>query len=206
MKEEGKSKINFTIKPDWVSWEAVMECFRQAHQVNNDKGLIMPSQYMTARELEEDMKDGVCFVALNGEQVVGTASVQIIKRKQWWNIGKRVAYLCHAGIIKEYQGSAVSLKLYRMRDKYIKDAGLELSQLHTAEFNDTVINLNKMRGYKLVQYAPTGRGAKYYSVTLARWENGCPYPDWIVRFMYYLSMFIAKTFFTAEYKFRFWFH
>ena len=204
--EKSKSDLVFTIKPDWVSWEAVMGCFRQAHQVNNDKGLIMPSQFMTPKELEDDMKGGICFVALKDKQVVGTASVQVIKRKQWWNIGKKVGYLCHAGIIKEYQGSVVFMKLYRMRDMYIRDAGLEISQLHTAEYNDTVINMNKMRGYKLVQYAPTGKGAKYYSVTLARWEKGCPYPDWFVKSMYYLSMFVAKTFFTTEYKFRFWFH
>lgn len=204
--DNNSEKLEFTVKPDWVSWADIMECFRQAHQVNNDRGLFMPSQLMTAEELEKDMKDGVCFVALKGKQVVGTTSVKIIQRKQWWNIGKKVGYCCHAGIIKEYQGSVVFMRLYRMRDKYIKDAGLKIMQLHTAEFNNTVINLNKMRGFKLVQYAPTGKYAKYYSVTLVKWLDGCPYPDWFVKFMYNLSKVVAKTFFTSEYKFRFCFH
>lgn len=204
--ERSKSDLVFTTKPDWVSWKDVMGCFSHAHEVNNEKGLVMPSQFMTPEELEEDMKGGTCFVALKDKQVIGTASVKIIKRKQWWNIGKKVGYLCHAGIIKEYQGSIVFLTLYKMRDKFVKEQRLPITQLHTSEYNDTVIKLNEMRGYKLVQYAPTGKDAKYYSVTLARWENGCPYPDWVVKFMYYLSMVVAKTFFTSEYKFRFWFH
>ena len=80
--EKRKSDLVFTVKPDWVSWKDVMGCFSQAHEVNNEKGFIMPSQFMTPEELEEDMKNGVCFVALKGKQVVGTVSVKIIKRNQ----------------------------------------------------------------------------------------------------------------------------
>lgn len=201
-----EDKLIFTIKPEWVSWDAVMDCFRQSHEVNNQHGFNMVSQYMTAEELQEDMNNGVCFVALKGKQVVGTASVKFISRNKWWCIGKKVAYLCHAGIIPEYQGTAVFLRLYKMRDNYIKESGVKISQLHTAEYNQTVIKLNRIRGFKCVQYAPTAKGAKYYSVTLVKWENGCPYSDRFVHFMFYLSKFVARAFWTPEYKFRFWFN
>ena len=74
------------------------------------------------------------------------------------------------------------------------------------EYNDTVIKLNMMRGFKRVQYSPTCKGATYYTVTLVRWEGGCPYSEWFVKFMYNMSKFVARTFWTYEYKFRFWYN
>ena len=201
-----EDSLTFMIKPEWVSWDAVMDCYRQSHEVNNQHGFKMMAQNMTAAELQEDMRNGICFVALKGKQVVGTASVKFVKFKKWWCIGKKVAYLCHAGIIREYQGSAIFLSLYKMRDIFIKKSGVKISQLRTSEYNDTVIKLNMMRGFKRVQYSPTCKGATYYTVTLVRWEGGCPYSEWFVKFMYNMSKFVARTFWTYEYKFRFWYN
>ena len=204
--ETKDDNLIFTIKPDWVSWEAVVDCYRQSHEVNNQHGFKMMAQYMTAEELQDDMRDGVCFVALKGNNIIGTASVKYERFNKWWCIGRKVAYLCHAGIISDYQGSAVFWGLYKIRDKYIKESGVKISQLRTSEYNDTVIKLNMMRGFKCVQYSPTCKGADYYTVTMVRWEGGCPYSERFVKFMYNLSKFVAKTFWTSEYKFKYWYN
>ena len=194
------SDIQYMEKPDWVSWEEVIACIRAADTVNHKKGLHMHIAEVEPDEMKEDLKDGKCFVAVCGDKVVGTASYKIRTLRKLYRWGK-VIYYSYDGIRPEYQGTEVYFHLADLREKYIKETGIRVYQIHTAENNKIVIKMNLIYGYKLVLFRPNFGGLNYYSVTMVKWEDGCPFPDWFVNFMFKFSKFFFKTFFTTDYKF-----
>lgn len=195
------SEIKYMEKPDWVSWEDVNECIRAADTANHKKGLHMHIAKVTPDEMKEDLKDGRCFVAMCGDKVIGTGSYKIRNLRKWYRWGK-VIYYSYDGIRPEYRGTDVYFLLSDLREKYIKETGIRVYQFHTAENNKTVIRFNLKFGYKMVLFRPNFIGSNYYSVTMLKWEDGCPFPDWYLKAMFNLSKFVTKTFFTTEGKFR----
>ena len=195
------SDIQYMEKPDWVSWADVCECIHAANVVNNKKGFHMLFANINPDEIEDNLKGGKCFVALHNNQVIGTTSFIIRDLKKWYLRGKAI-YYCYDGILPKYRGTDVYFGLSDLRDKYVRESGIRNHQFHTAEHNKSVIKINKIYGYKLVLFKPTGKGADYYSVTMVRWDDGCPFSDNFLTFMFKLSKFITKTFFTPDFKFR----
>ena len=196
--------IKFMLKPDWISWDEVQECQRKAHEKNNKKGFQMLVQTITGEELQKGVGNGFCFVALDGDKVVGTASLKFIKSYFHWWTRKTVAYTCFDGILPEYRGTDVFLGLDNIRNRYIYESGVRIRQCNTSEHNKTVIKLCKRGGYKLVQYSATGKGANYYSVIMVKWLNGCPFSDRFCNFMFNLSKILIKALWKPGYKLRFW--
>lgn len=199
------SEIQYMEKPDWVSWDDVCECIRSANVVNDKKGFHMLFSNITASELEGKLKDGACFVALHNNKVVGTTSYRILNIRSWYMRSKAI-YGCYEAVLPEYRGTDVYTGLTEIKTKRTKETGIKNRLFYTAENNKTVIKLGKRNGFKLVELRPTTKGADYYSVKMVKWGDGCPFPDWFIRFMFNLSRYISKTFFTPEYRFKYWFH
>lgn len=195
------SDIQYMEKPDWVSWEEVCDCIHKANTVNDKKGFHMLFSEISPDEIKADLKEGKCFVALCGKKVVGTLSYKIRNLKKWYVWGK-VIYYGYDGILPEYRGTDVYFGLSDLRDKFVRESGIRNHQFHTAENNKSVIKINKIYGYKLVLFKPTAKGANYYSVTMVKWDDGCPFPDWFVNFMFKSSKIFFKLFFTPEFKFK----
>ena len=187
-------------KPDWVPWEDVIDCIRAADTVNQKKGLHMHIATVKPDEMKEDLKDGKCFVALHEGKVVGTTSYKIRKLRRWYRRGK-VIYYSYDGILPEYRGTDVYFALKEIQNKSVKESGIRVHQFHTAEKNKTVIKINLKYGFKLVLFKPNSLNLHYYSVTMVKWEDGCPFPDWFVNFMFKSSKFFFKSFFTPDFKF-----
>ena len=165
----------------------------------------MLNQEMTVDELQNKLQDGLCFVALEGDKVIGTGSTIIKKGNRWWSRGRRVAYNCLDAILPEYQGTDVYFGLREIRSQYLKKAGVDIIQFNTAEHNKVVQKIALKRGAKYVMYSATGKGANYYSVIMANWLNGCPFSDRFCNFMFKLSKFVVKAIWKPGYKLRFWF-
>ena len=178
-------------KPDWVSWEDVLSCLHEAHKVNKRYGFTMPGFDLTMEEFKEKLGDGRCFVALDGNKVVGVNTVRFIKSRRWCTWGKRVAYSGLDGILKSYQGTDVYSSLAALRNKCIKESGVEATEFNTAEFNKTVIKHNLRGGAKIVQYAHMTKGG-YHPIVMVVWKKGCPYPNWVCNCMFKLSKLIIK--------------
>lgn len=196
-------EIQYTLKPDWVTWEQVKECMSKAHEPNRKKGIVMQNQFMSIEEFEKYYKNAFCFVALEDNQVVGTSSFKIIKRNVWWAKNKPVAYEFGDAIIPEYRGTDVYYDLLALRAKYIEDAGIRILQFDTAENNKLVQKLSVKKGAKRVKLY-SSRKTWYYSVMMVKWLDGCPYSDWYCNFRFKLSCFVVKMFFKPGRKFRFW--
>ena len=195
------SDIQFMEKPDWVSWEDVCDCIHKANTVNDKKGFHMLFANITPGEIEDKLKGGKCFVALHNNHVIGTTSFIIRNLNKWYMHGNAV-YYCYDGILPEYRGTDVYFGLSDLRDKFVRESGIRNHQFHTAENNKSVIKINKVYGYRLVLLKPTGYGANYYQVTMVRWDDGCPFPNWFVNFMFKSSKIFFKLFFTPEFKFK----
>ncbi|MBO6081675.1 MAG: hypothetical protein J6P46_01475 [Bacteroidales bacterium] len=174
--------------------------------MNDKRGFHMTNQEMSVEDLKKKLQHGHCFVALEGEKVVGTCSTILKTGRGWWARGKKIAYNCLDAVLPEYQGTDIFIDLRSIRSKFIKDSGVEIIQLNTAEQNKVIQKMALKRGAKYVRYSATGKGADYYSVIMAEWLNGCPFNDKFVSFMYNLSKIIIKTFWKPGYKFRFWFN
>lgn len=185
-------------KPDWVSWEDILTCLHEAHKVNKRKGFTMPGYDMTMEEFKEKLGDGKCFVALNGDKVIGVCTVRFIKSRRWCTFGKKVAYNGLDGILKDYQGTDVFMSLNALRYKCIDESGVRAVEFNTAEYNKVVIKRNVKNGAKIIQYAHMGKDG-YHPIVMMRWLDGCPYPDWFCNLMYKLSKYAVKL---SDYKFR----
>lgn len=165
----------------------------------------MTNQDMSVENLQKELKDGYCFVALDDKRVVGVHGLKFFIGNRWWSKGKKVAYYCMDAILPEYQGTDVYLELQALRKKYNKQLGTEIIQFNTAEQNKVVRKIGQKCGAKTVMYSATGKGANYYSVIMAKWVDGCPFSDWYINFMFKLSKYVIMTLWKPGYKFRFWF-
>ena len=155
---------------------------------------------VSPEDMEEDLKEGKCLVALCGEKVVGTTSLKIRELRRWYRWGK-VIYHSYDGILPEFQGTDVYIGLKLLQKKIEKEYNIKVHQCHTAESNKTVIKINQKKGYKFVLLKPNSLNLHYFSVTMVKWDDGCPFPDWFVNFMFKSSKFFFKTFFTPDFKF-----
>lgn len=199
------SEIQYMEKPEWVSWDSVRECLNASHQTNRKKGFEMENTNITTEHLIEKMKDARCVIALSDDKIVGTCFVRIEYKKKWWVRGL-VAYYLGDAILPEYRGTDVYFGINDIRDRIVRESGIRIHQFNTAADNKTVIKINKLYGYKPVQFTPTAKGYNYYSITMVRWDDGCPFPDWFINFMFNLSKFVSKALWKPGYRWRFWFN
>ena len=170
------SGIQYTTKPDWLSWDEIQECQFLAHASNRKNGLHMHCQELTGVELEQNIGDGVCFVAIKGRDVIGTCSVKIIgklKRWSWWNKDNRCAYFCMDAVLPEYQGKHVYSELQKMRYEYVRSHGLNVIEIDTAEYNINMLSLLKRQGFQKVSFSAY-KNCNYYSIILAKWIDSPP--------------------------------
>ena len=196
------SEIKYMIKPEWISWDSVQECQRRAHETNNVKGFHMTVQDITGDQLRKQLGDGLCFIALDDDKVVGVFGLKFFKGRNWWSWGKKVAYNCMDGILPEYQGSDVYFGLQDLRMDYINKSDAQIIQSNTSEKNKLILKIAKKKGFKQVRYSATGKGANYYSIIMAKWINGCPYSDKFCNFMFYVSRIVIRTIWKPGYRLR----
>lgn len=197
------NEIQFMEKPDWVSWEQVCDCIKAANVVNNKKGFHMLFANITPDEIESELKDGKCFVAIHEGKVVGTTSYAIQEMNKWYLRGKVILH-CFDAIRPEYRGTDVYFGVQALKAQKIEETGIKRFYFTTAEKNKTVIKMNLRYGFKLVQLTPSPKGGDYYSVCMVMWNDGCPFPDWFLKFMFNLSKIVSKTLWKPGYKRRFW--
>ena len=183
-------EIKYMLKPDWVSWDAIAECQYKAHLRNRKKGLNMSCQDMTGEQLEKYLKNAYCFVALDGEKVVGTESFMIRTINFFGK--KRLCYFCNSAILPEYQGTDVYFKLIEIKNKERDKHDVDIMYFDTAEDNKLVQKLNKKKGFKHILYRSFA-STNYYSVYMAKWTKKCPFPDWLLNCIFKLSKIYVKT-------------
>lgn len=181
-----KHQVIVVEKASEISWDAIHEILLAAHNDKNKDGGAQATAFLTGEELKEKVGDGKCFVALMDGKMVGTGSVSIRERNYWYSRGK-IAYYCFGAILPDYQGLGIYSKLDKARDEYVKKLGLNLIYTHTSSSNKKMQEIKKKQGYRLVGFSAF-KSTNYYSVTLAKWIEGCPYSKWHCYLRYYYAM------------------
>lgn len=186
-------EIKVMLRPEWITWENIRECIYLAQQTNLEKGFDMNFGHYSAAEIEKEVGDGMCFVALNKEnKVIATCSYKISQINRWWSKGQG-AYLCLAGVHPDYQGKKIYSALCKKREEHIVSrTDVDTIWFNTAEHNYYVQKKHALGGFVKVQLSPSSKGANYYSVIMAKYLNRKPLPQLLLSALYYLSFIVVK--------------
>ena len=184
-------EIKVMPKPDWVSWDDIHELLLKAHKKNIEQGIILGYPQMSGEKIKQKLgEEGCCWVALDGDKLVGTTSVTYFQGKSWWNRGKKVAHGCFTGILREYQGIGIIEELNAKKYEHIRSMGVDMTEGDTAETNYTVLKVYGKDGYKMVSYyAPN---SNHNSVRIAKWLNGCPFSDKFINRRFKIARFLTR--------------
>lgn len=185
------SEIIIIEKPEWISFDDIHELLFVAHTENREKrGFTVQSTEKTGDQLKEMIgTDGKCFVALDGQKLVGTVSFRIIRRNYWCAKGM-VADRILVAVHPEYQGRHVSAALFQAVEKAVRKQGLRYIVSTTAEKNDVMRKVCQLDGFMNVDFkAPH---SDHYNVVMLKWLDGCPYPKWRTQVCFGVKQFLIK--------------
>ena len=177
-------------KPIDLSWEKVQEVIFLAHTDTSKQGGVQISARLSGEEIKEKVGDGICYVALYNDKVVGTCSVTLHLKNAWFHKGI-AAYYMLAAVLPEFQGLGIYSRLNEKCDEFALAHGVNVVYLYTAESNFKLQHISERYGFRLISYYVSPK-TDYYSVLMAKWLNGCPYPKWYCRCMFFLSKLYIK--------------
>lgn len=185
-------EIQVMPKPDWVSWEDIQQLLLKANKVNEKNGFSMVGLTRSPEELEKQVENGLCVVAMHGDKLVGVSACSFNCTQRWYNKKERSARKFMTGILKSYQGCGILGEFDKVLDKYIKNSGCSFIVADTAVMNTAVRKQAQLVGYKELTYIsfPT---TLYYSVIFGKWLNKCPFSDRYIKFRFWLSKIYTKT-------------
>lgn len=164
--------IKIVEKPEEVSWETIRSVLQEAHQAHFDAGIVMYTTTLTAEELEKRVgSNGKCYVAMDGDVVVGTLSF-IHKHFQRWYCQGETAELTLQGVIPSYQGRHIGTNMIKMCEKEIRKLGINTICFDTAEQNTVRIKMALKDQYRLVDYHFNNG---HFSVEMLKWLEHCPF-------------------------------
>ena len=180
-------------KPDWVSWDEIHEVLWKAHEGNRKAGMYMKYPSLSGDEISKLIGNlGHCFVALDGEKVVGTCSYKILKRNLWYAKGQNVAHCVLAGLLPEYRGRGIYQRLLDYRESFVMKDGIKIMDMDTAERNIGVQKAFIRNNFQYVYFNSFPYG-KHYSIYMAKWLEERPYSLFYCKYRYYLAKFKTKV-------------
>ncbi len=181
-------------KSEGITFEEIREVIVSAHQRNFEKGIIMQNAVLSAEDIAKTVgEDGKCFVALDGDKVVGTCSCRIGKLDRWYHKGD-VLKTFLLGILPEYQGRHISSRFISEWDRQAKIGGVDVICFDTAEGNTNMIELSKRKGFIPVRFFSPH--SDHYSVEMVKWLDGAPYSSTYLK----IRFTIQKMYITARFK------
>lgn len=187
-----KESIRIIEKPDEMSFDVIRELITEAHSVHYGKGYKMNTSQLSSSEILDRIgHKGKCWVALDGDKVVGTLSLRLVYRDKWYAKGEIPDYIL-ASVIPEYTGKHIITRLSEKAFEYAISSGYSVMELDTAEMNYHAIDVYKHLGFHLVSYRAPING-DHNNVVMAKWLGNKKYPEWYCRIRFYLSKYRQLT-------------
>ncbi len=194
-------------KPDSISFKEISDVLLKAHEQHRKNGIYMRVPHLPPAELEKWIGDeGKCFVALNGDTLVGTGSYMIRDLNRWYHKGKAIE-LTMEGILPEYQGRHIFTMIQKARDEIIKSSGYRVVYMDTAEKNTRRLLVAEKEGYIPVDFLfPSINSKGHYFVSMMKWLDGSPFSKEYCIFRFRIKRIRVKLLYTlfgnAIYKIR----
>lgn len=180
------NNIQIVEKPDRISWDDIKKCLFDAHAVNREKGINMANYQWPAEKIKESIGDnGVMFVALDGDKLVGTAALAEKKSYHWYSKGK-CGYLCFACVIPSYSGFGIYHSLLKKREEIAKTQDFDVLYYDTHCKNEKIISYGEKNGYRKVRFFLT-KSKDHHSIVMAKWLKDCPYSNLYCWWKYSIS-------------------
>ncbi len=157
-----------TEKPDDISFEDIYQAiWEPLEDQKKDRKTFLS-------EWKQSLADeGECFVALNGNEIVGTLSVTMRKRDCWYAKGM-VPFCLYVRVAAEWQGHNICTGLMDMAVEYAKIHECDIVELRTGAANGHAIAVYRHLGYRAVKLLhPKHHG---YSIRMAKFLEEEPNP------------------------------
>lgn len=179
--QPSSSNLRIIEKPDSVSWDDIQDCLNKAHAQNRQNGISMTHYLRSASWISDYIgAEGKCWVAMDGNKVVGVACIKVKHGAKYYNAGPS-GYCCFAGVLPEYRGSGVYKKLAQIRESYARDHSFITIYADTHIRNKRLITIALKNGYSKVSLRQYG---DHFSVVMAKWLGPCPYSKFFLRKSY----------------------
>ncbi len=188
-------------KPQHISFTDIHELLWEANQGNRERGFILKTSQYSASELEEYVgEDGKCFVAMDGDRLIGTLSIRFVERKRWYWTGRTAEY-CLAAVHPDYRGKHV---LSALTEVALQSASSEcpLIELSTSDSNTHAIAVYRHYGFQMVDFHANS-GGDHYSVVMVKWFQECPFAPFLVKIRFFAKKITTLLRYTPEKKKRF---
>ena len=184
-----ESSIQIIEKPDWVSWDEIHSVLWNAHAQNREKGIIMAYPSLSGDEIKRRVENnGKMFIALDGQNVIGTLALIIKKGKKWYNKGV-YGYLCFGAVLPNYSGKGIYRSLYKVAETAALNQGISVITRDTNENNARMLKISKQEGYHFVECKAY---KDHFNIVRAKWLDQCPFSDRYIKRRYWLSKFLLK--------------
>lgn len=171
---DNKTDISIQEKPEWISFDEVHTVLEKAHGSVKSEGIMFSTTNFSGEQMEKQLgKNGVCFVAMDADKVVGTLSVNFENRKTWYASGL-VAHIRFVAVLPEYQGCHIGGNLVKVALDWINEKNIDVTVVSTPEKNISAINLYRHNGFKLVEFFTY---QNKFCVRLAYWTIEEPYSE-----------------------------
>ena len=180
-------KIDILEKADDIRWDEVQNVIYKAHEENRRNGVDIRNAHLSPKELQESLgKDGRCFIALDGEKIVGTCSVAFQNKKYWFANGV-VAYATLEGVLSKYKGQHIFKQLAQKRLEYIISRNCSVIYMNVAEKNFTRRVIAKKEGFRKVSIHYNPYNPHNY-ITYCKWIGDNPFTEVEISIRYGISM------------------
>lgn len=180
------SSIQIIEKPDYVTWEDIRQTLVDAHKNNIERGLVVRSTTLTSDQLRDKVADGKCYVALDGNKVVGVAAVKIMNCNKWFCQGQ-VAHFFFGSVLVDYQGRGIYSLLQKKRYSFVEEKEINIITTNTAAENVRMVKMLPKLGFSralLFRASDTD----HFSIIWVKWLKEKP-SIISCRFHYTLSVF-----------------
>lgn len=95
------------------------------------------------------------------------------------------------GVLSKWKRKGIFKALSQACDEWVDDNGISVIVINAAIQNKIIQNAKAKQGFKYVDYT-SHRNTNYYSVVMAKWPNGCPYPDWVCQLRFRMAEIRCK--------------
>lgn len=191
--ETNTQQIRILPKPENISFEDIRNLLQRAHATNREVGLYYNTPNQTARELEQRIQNGgVCMVAMDGDKLVGTGSLDFRQVNRWYYRGM-MAHFQMDGVLPEYRGRKLGKRLIDARMDYVREKGVKAMYFTSAEKNLVLYALYKKYGFVKVDYFAAPKD-NFFSVIYVSWLDRPAHSKLYVKLRYSLKRLYVRLF------------
>ncbi|MCD7929404.1 MAG: GNAT family N-acetyltransferase [Clostridiales bacterium] len=175
--------IKIIEKPSYITYEQIHDLLWKANEENRKVGFHLSTAEMSGEELAIRIgKEGKCFVALDGNKLVGTLSLRMLNRNSWYYKGIIPDYML-AAVDPEYQGKHINSMLSKFAFDFVKKVGYPAIELDVAENNCHAIKVYNHLGFKFVDYKIIEK-LDHNNIVMIKWLNE-KHPNYKMLNIYY---------------------